>query len=248
MKHRSSWLVPVLAVCGLLSVGADRAFAQVVNGNFETGTLSGFGVVTGSTAGVTTTPGGSFAGYSNGTNQAILTAGIAPFGTIATQLTAGNSLGYTFTTTNFTNLTQSTGSTQDGSVIFQQFTGSGPLTFIFGFDNQEGVGSGFHDVLFTFVDGTFTVLRDANNNPTDTAYSTFTSPSLPSGSHFVVVGVLNGGDNAVSSRGIFDNFSISGASVPEPTTVVLLAGVALGAVAYRPIKRRIKKHLRSAHA
>lgn len=241
MKRRSSWFIPVLALGGLLSVGAERAMAQFANGNFETGSFSSWGLTTPSnpTTVVTTAPTGSFAAFSNGTNQAVLVAGTATPDQLASQLTAGNSLGYTFSSTDFgTQFGQTVG---DGQVIFQQFSGTGPVSFQFGWDNAEGLGqTTFNDGVLVFLDGTWTVLRRAATAASDTAYNTFTSPSLSSGNHFIAVGVFNVTDTSVDSRLMLDNFSISAAGVPEPSTLVLLGGLAVGLAAYRPVVRRFK--------
>jgi hypothetical protein len=240
MKFRSTWLTPLLALCGVLSVGVDRASAQFVNGNFETSSLTGWGVVTGSGAVVSTDPptvGDGTLLVNNGTNQAVLSAGTASAATIAAELTAGNSLGFTYSAAQFDALT-SPESVGDGAVIFQQInTTGGNLSFQFAFGNAEGTGFGFTDTLFAIVDNTFFDLRDANVDPSDSAYQTF-NLNVSAGSHFVVIGVLNSVDNAVDSQGAFDNFTVP-AAVPEPTTWALLTGLSIAGL-YRPVSRRIK--------
>jgi hypothetical protein len=241
MKFRSTWLTPLLALCGVLSIGVDRASAQFVNGNFETSSLSGWGVVTGSQAVVSTDPpsvGNGTIEVNNGTNQAVLSAGTASSATIAAELTAGNSLGFTYTAAQFDALT-SPRLVGDGAVIFQQVTTTGgTLSFEWAFGNSEGVGGTFQDTLFAIVDNTFFDLRDANVDASDTAYQTF-NLSVSAGSHFVVVGVLNAGDSVADSQGAFDNFTVP-AAVPEPTTWVLMASLAVAGL-YRPASRRVKK-------
>jgi len=235
------WVVPVIALSGLLSLGTNRAMAQFTNGNFETGDFTGWTVVTGSQATVTNAPGSPFDVYAT-TFNALLTNGTATSSTIASEMTNGNTLGLTITTAQLDALT-APDPVGDGAVIFQTFTGSGTLTFNFGFANAEGTGGGFHDALFVYLDGTFTKLRDADVDEDDTAYATFTVNGLASGTHFIAVGAVNAGDGLVDSQGIFDNFSISGSSVPEPSAFLLLGGLAVAAVGYRPIKSRLKRRL-----
>jgi hypothetical protein len=220
----------------------DRAAAQIINGNFETGNFNGWGVVTLSNAVVTTAPGGTVA--SNGTNQAVLTLGIvADIFSISNELTAGNTLGYTFTPANWHALTAPQGCFE-GSVAFQQFTSSaGTLSFNFAFENNEDPSDPYHDTLFFYLDGTFYDLRDANVDPTDTIYASF-STSISNGQHFAVFGVLNPVDNLWNSRGVFDNFFAPAASVPEPTTWALLgATVMAGLVALSRWRRRQQRVL-----
>src|SRR5262245_33264513 len=109
------FLLVVLAALGFV----NRAAAQIINGNFESGTFNGWGVVTLSNAVVTNAPGGTVA--SNGTNQAVVTLGIvADIFSISSQLTASNTLGYTFQPSNWHALTAPQGCFE-GSVVFQQF-------------------------------------------------------------------------------------------------------------------------------
>jgi len=242
---------PVLfsAVASVLMVlAANPAQANnIVNGDFETGTLNSAPpspwISLGSVAEVG--PVGTISPYA-GSRQAVLrTASAATLSQIATFL------GISSTTIDnlFPSQTAVNGSALKQTII--SVTAGDVLTFHWNFNTEEAlppntVGDDF--AFFTSVINTNGLVDVLNINAKPTGWQTATYQFQTSGNFTIGVGVMNQNNTSNGSQLYVDAFDIQpgtltpattgGDPVPEPATMSLLAVGAFGMIGYRARRRK----------
>ena len=213
MNKLMRWGTLAVAALGLLSAPGGRVEAQIINGGFETGDLTGW---TPNPAGLVSVV-NSYQSYGpvftpvEGNYFAVLSAG------------AGTN---TYTTLSQT-FTATAGQTLSGNAFFQAndyipFNDDGYVKII---ENGQ--------VLFT---SNVAAVGNYGNTPWTPFSYTFTS----GGSYTIQAGVENTLDNSLSSVLGLDNVKLGVSAVPEPATIITSGLACLVGLGYASRRRKAK--------
>ena len=253
--------VGVFSACALFLTGT--AHAQIINGSFETGNLtgwisSGYTAVEKSTAGPTAD--GHYASFqitpTAGTFLAL--AGTDHFGGVTPNPSSAAKLETFLGLTNGTlNTIANPDSAIEGSAFKQTFnaTAGQILSFDWNFATSETTAPINNDYGFYTLNGTAFKLADTNSSLSsipgglsapydqDTGFATRTITIPTNGAYTLGFGAVNVNDNSISSAILVDNVTLSSGgtpNVPEPGSVALLVGAGItGLLLKRKTKQRV---------
>ena len=246
----TAWVVSLMSFSSLY--GASPSYAALINGGFETGDFTGF-----TTMGDTSIQTASFGSSpTEKVFQALLSnASLAGdffnfSGTdAATSLNLKVFLGLApESLSNFGN-----GDTVEGSAIKQTFTANAGdiLSFDFNFlTDDEAPTPNYNDFAFVVLQhstiklaDTFSTFHPSPFFRQETGFQTFSTVLPTSGTYTFGLGIVDVGDNALTSGILVDNIQLT-ASVPEPSYTLGILTFAAFSCGFL-LKRKVQKSKRS---
>ncbi|WP_218082035.1 PEP-CTERM sorting domain-containing protein [Anthocerotibacter panamensis] len=220
--RRTSVLLSFLGALALLPAAAVQA-ATFVNPGFETGTFSGWQTI-GNTSIASSSVG---SGPPEGTSQALLsTAGTTP--------ALANPLEFFLGLPAFSLNSLGNGSVVEGSAIQQTFTATAGelLSLQWNFLSDDVGAASNNDFAFISINGLSTLANTATASffssatafDFETGFQTFSFVIPTTGTYTLGLGVVDVGDRFIASALLVDNIRFTAAAVPEPATVLGIAG------------------------
>jgi len=248
LKHSTltAWIVSLISLSSLY--GASPSHAAVINGGFETDDFTGF-----NTIGDTSIQTAKFGIVpTDGASQALLSsASLAGdfFNFSGTDAVDSSNLEAFLGIPAGSLSSLENGNSIEGSAIKQTFTANvgDVLSFDFNFlTDDDTPNPNFNDFAFAVLQpstielaDTFSTFNLSSFFRQETGFQTFSTVLATSGTYTLGLGIVDVGDNAITSGLLVDNIQ-STASVPEPSsTLGVLAFAALGSGLL--LKRKVLK-------